>query len=79
MVSGAHKVGINPVLRSGPSAVLRRILFRLDKAERHESLADAFAGRCTETVCFEAALLAFACIERFVGMPEPAVLVGISI
>jgi hypothetical protein len=79
MVSGAHKVWTNPVLGSGPAAVLRRSLFGLDEAESDEPFPYAFAGRCTETVCFEAALLALACIERFVGMPEPAVLVGVSI
>lgn len=59
--------------------MLGRSLFCFYKAKLDESLSHALARRSAETVCLEAALLAFACIERFVGMPEPAILIGISI
>lgn len=42
-------------------------------------LSGALTGRIAEAIRFEATLLALACIERFVGMPEPAVLVGIPV
>ena len=79
MVSGAHKVWTNAVLRTGPATMLGRSLFCLDQAERNESFADAFACRGTEAIRLKAALLAFACIERFICVPEPPVIVGISI
>ena len=75
MVSGAHKVWTNAVLRTGPAAMLGRSLFCLDKAKLGESLSHALARRSAEAIRLEAALLTFACIERFIGMPEPAILI----
>lgn len=79
MVSGAQKLWINPVLRSGPAAMLGRPLFCLYKAECREPFSDTFAGRRAETVRLKTALLAFACIERFIRVPEPAVLVRMPV
>lgn len=75
MVSGAHKVWTNAVLRTGPATILGRSLFCFDKAKLGESLSHALARRSAETERFEAALFTFACIERFVGMPEPPILI----
>ena len=75
MVSGAHKVWTNPVLRTGPATMLGRSLLCLNKAKLGESLSHALARRSAETERLETALFAFACIERFIGMPEPAILI----
>lgn len=75
MVSGAHKVWTNAVLRTGPAAMLGRSLFCLNKAKLGESLSHALARRSAETERLKAALLTFACIERFIRVPEPAVFI----
>lgn len=75
MVSGAHKVWTNPVLGSGPATMLRRSLFGLDETEGHKALSHALACRGTEAIHFETTVLSFSRIERFIGMPEPTVLI----
>jgi hypothetical protein len=79
MVSGAQKVWINSILRAGPSAVLGTGCSSFNKTECNEPLSHALARRCAEAVCLKAALFSLSSIKRFVGVPEPAVFVGVAV
>ena len=79
MVFGAKKLWINPVLRSRPPTMLGRSLFCLNQVECREPLPHALTRRGAESISLEAVFFAFACIKRFVGMPEPTVLIGMPI
>ncbi len=79
MVSGAHKLWINPILRAGPPPMLRRSLFDFDESELDEPLPHALTGRRAKAVRFKTMLLAVARVERFVGVPEPAVFLCVSV
>jgi hypothetical protein len=52
---------------------------RFNKAKRDEPLSHTLTGRSTKTVRFKAALFSLSSIKRFIGVPEPAVFVGVAI
>ena len=79
MVSGAHKVWINSILRAGPPSVLGAGSSCFNETKRNEPLSHALARRCAKAICLEAALFSLPCIKRFVGVPEPAVFVGVAV
>lgn len=79
MVSGEKKLWINPILRSRPAAMLGRPLFSFDKIKLCESLSHALAGRCPEPIRLKTSFFPLSSIKRFVGVPEPAVFVGVAI